>query len=443
MTRSNLLYLLIPIFLIGFSACVDVKYEFAGLPPGTWRAELKLGKNPYPVYDEDAVRERGTALFEGISDDVLPFTMKVSYPEAHPDSFVIDIVNGDEVIRVKKYLWGWDRSQARDTIRNLFPEYNSYIFGEFLENTIQGEFVDQNRRKYSIPFVALHGRPNRFETQLLEPKMDVSGNWRVEFSDAQGNRWPAIGEFEQDSVHLRGTFLTETGDYRFLEGVVIEERLWLSVFDGSHAFLFSAQKRGKDSLSGFFQSGIHYSASWTAVRDEDYSLSSPDSLTQEVENKNWSGVYGIDPQTGNQLSLEQYIKEEKPVILSVMGTWCPNCKDEAEFLSDWVLENSDEPVQILGLAFEKFRDTTEALSSITRYRELLEVPYPIWLMGSSDKEEATQALPFLDEIISYPTLIFINKEGAIERIHTGFNGPATSAFTDFKKSFEHTIKDLQ
>lgn len=443
MIRSNILYLLAAITFLGLSACVDVKYEFPGLPPGTWRAELKLGKNPYPVYDEDAVRERGTALFEGISDDVLPFTMKITYPEAHPDSFVIDIVNGDETIRVQKYLWGWDRSQARDTIRILFPEYNSYISGEFLENTIQGEFVDKNRKRYSIPFVAVHGRPNRFESQLLDAKMDVSGKWRVEFSDAKGNSWPAIAEFMQDSTHLTGTFLTETGDYRFLEGVVYEKRLWLSVFDGSHAFLFSAQGKGQDSLSGFFQSGIHYSASWTAVRDDDYNLSSPDSLTQSVENENWSGVFGIDPKTEDRLSLAEYIEEERPLILSIMGTWCPNCKDEAEFLSEWVETNSESQAQILGLAFEKFRDTTEALTRISRYRELLEIPYPIWFMGGSDKEEASQALPFLTEVISYPTLIFINEDGEIERIHTGFNGPATSAFDEFKASFEQTIKEIQ
>jgi thiol-disulfide isomerase/thioredoxin len=443
MTRFKFLYLLIAItFILGFSACVDVKYEFAGLPPGTWRAELKLGNNPYPVYDEDAVRERGTAFFEGISDDVLPFTMKISYPEAHPDSFVIDIVNGAETIRVKKYLWGWDRSQARDTIRILFPEYNSYIFGEFLENTIQGEFVDENRRKYSIPFVAIHGRPLRFEKQLMEPEIDVDGRWRVTFSDKNGNRWPAIAEFDQDSTYLTGTFLTETGDYRFLEGVVYEKRLWLSVFDGTHAFLFSAQGQG-DSLSGFFQSGIHYSASWTAVRDENFNLSSPDSLTRAVSDGNWDNLMGADPETAERLSLAEHIKTHSPIILSVMGTWCPNCKDEAQFLAQWKENHPDSEIEILGLAFEKFQDTTEALTQIRRYRDLLDIPYPIWLMGRSDKAEASEALPFLSEVISYPTLIFIDNEQNIQRIHTGFQGPATSKFEKFQRTFDQTLKQLQ
>ncbi len=408
-----------------------------------YRAELKLGNNPYPVYDEDAVRDRRVALFEGISDNVLPFTMKVTYPEAHPDSFVIDIINGEETIRIKKYLWGWDRSQARDTIRILFPEYNSYIFGEFLENTIQGEFVDENRKRYSIPFVARHGYINRFEPQLVDPELDVSGRWRVEFSDQKGNSWPAIAEFQQDSTYLAGTFLTETGDYRFLEGVVYEKRLWLSVFDGSHAFLFSAQGKGRDTLSGFFQSGVHYSASWTAVRDDVFTLSSPDSLTQQVADKGWKTIKGIDSQTENTKSLEKYISENSPLILSIMGTWCPNCKDEAEFLREWQINHPDSKVNILGLAFEKFRDTTQALVRVERYRKLMDLKYDIWLMGSSDKSEATEALPFLDQVISYPTMVFINDKSEIIRIHTGFKGPATSEYKDFKNSFETTVKKMK
>jgi len=431
------------VLILAVVSCVDIKYEFPGLPPGSWRAELKLANTPYPVYDEDAVRERRVPLFEGISDDVLPFRMEVSYPKAHPDSFVIDIINGSEKIRVSKYLWGWDRSKARDTIRILFPEYNSYIFGEFVENTIQGEFVDRNRKNYEIPFVAKHGRTERFEPQLKEPGMNVDGRWEVNFKDAKGNEWEAIGEFEQDSVHLSGTFITETGDYRFLEGVVYEKRLWLSVFDGTHAFLFSAKSEGKDSLAGFFQSGVHYSASWTARRNEEASLNSPDSLTQYIKPNSWKDIRGIDPKSGEQRTLSSVIAKGAPVLLSVMGTWCPNCKDEVEFLKEWKQANPSSDVKIIGLAFERFRDTTEALEQINTYRNLLDVPYDIWLMGSSDKSEASKALPFLDHVISYPTMVFLDSEGEVQRVHTGFSGPATSKYEAFKTSFEKTIKELE
>jgi thiol-disulfide isomerase/thioredoxin len=126
-----------------------------------------------------------------------------------------------------------------------------------------------------------------------------------------------------------------------------------------------------------------------------------------------------------------------------MGTWCPNCKDEVEFLKEWKQANPSSDVKIIGLAFERFRDTTEALEQINTYRNLLDVPYDIWLMGSSDKSEASKALPFLDHVISYPTMVFLDSEGEVQRVHTGFSGPATSKYEAFKTSFEKTIKELE
>ena len=56
---------------------------------------------------------------------------------------------------------------------------------------------------------------------------------------------------------VTGTFLTETGDYRYLEGVVDGDSLKLSCFDGSHAFLFHAAL-DQDSFRGRFWSGTHW-----------------------------------------------------------------------------------------------------------------------------------------------------------------------------------------
>ena len=49
----------------------------------------------------------------------------------------------------------------------------------------------------------------------------------------------------------------------------------------------------------------------------------------------------------------------------------------------------------------------------------------------------------LENIISYPTTIIIDKAGKVNSIHTGFNGPATGqAFEDYKNEFKSEIKGL-
>ena len=34
----------------------------------------------------------------------------------------------------------------------------------------------------------------------------------------------------------------------------------------------------------------------------------------------------------------------------------------------------------------------------------------------------------LNEVISFPTSIFIDKSGNVRRVHTGFNGPGTGTY---------------
>jgi hypothetical protein len=62
--------------------------------------------------------------------------------------------------------------------------------------------------------------------------------------------------------------------------------------------------------------------------------------------------------------------------------------------------------------------------------------------GYSDKAEAAQSLPMLNHILSYPTLIFIDKNDEIIKIHTGYNGTATSRYQEFLTDFDATIKQL-
>lgn len=427
-------------FITIFASCVEIKNELSGIPPGIWRAELILSNNPYPVYDEDAVRERRVAVFDGIEEDKLPFLMEISYPQA--DSFVIDIINGEEKIRIKEYQIALDRSTAYDTIRIKFPEYNSYIHAEFKEEVLQGEFVDRNRgNNYRIPFVAKYGENSRFSALEKEPSADLSGSWAVTFG--KGNsEWKAIGEFQQNENQLSGTFLTETGDLRFLEGVMYGDEMWLSTFDGTHAYLFKAKFQG-DSLSGFYKSGNHYKTSWVAHRTEDAQFKNPDSLSRVTNENALTDLSGMLPETGeiNRLSDTQYA--DRPIILSIMGSWCPNCKDEALFLAEWLRNNEESEVEVIGLAFEKYKDTSEVLERLQNYRTMLDLPYDIWFMGSSDKEQATERLGFLNEVISYPTLVFLNRNQKVVRVHTGFNGPATSKYDTFKVSFEETIKQLK
>ena len=72
----------------------------------------------------------------------------------------------------------------------------------------------------------------------------------------------------------------------------------------------------------------------------------------------------------------------------------------------------------------------------------MNIPYEMVVAGYSDKKEAAKSLPMLNHILSYPTMIFIDKNDQVVKIHTGFNGTATSKYAEFLVDFEKTIAQL-
>ena len=110
-------------------------------------------------------------------------------------------------------------------------------------------------------------------------QVQLGGTWKIEFTENDGNTYPAQGVFEQQGNALTGTIRTETGDYRYLEGVVDGDSLKLSTFDGAHAFLFTAKATDSILKGGMFYSGNHYKAAFNGKLDPGYELADPDSLT--------------------------------------------------------------------------------------------------------------------------------------------------------------------
>lgn len=424
------------------SACLVVDNPYSGLPPGPWRAILKVEINPViPNPKGEPLPEKVDLQLEEITAGELPFNFEIKY--VTEDSFYLEIINGEERIVVDDITIGRDIRTAKDTIVIDFPIFDSYIKGIFVENVIQGDWIVRNRDNYSIPFVAYHGRNHRFTNLKKTPVMDVSGQWEVTFGlDEDQEPYKAIGIFEQEGNYLTGTFQTETGDYRFLQGTVQEDRLYLSVFDGSHAFLFGAKIMPDSTMNGFFRSGNHYRTIWEAKRNPDFVLTNPDNLTQMLDPTERFN-FSFENMNGELISLTDDRYQDKVKIVQIFGTWCPNCRDETEFLVDYLEKNPNSDLEVIALAFERHQEPKKAKAAIRRYQEKFGMDYEILLAGTTDdKAEATQKLPMLNEIISFPTMIFLDRDNQVKRIHTGFNGPATGVYQDFKTDFESFVKEL-
>jgi len=67
--------------------------------------------------------------------------------------------------------------------------------------------------------------------------------------------------------------------------------------------------------------------------------------------------------------------------------------------------------------------------------------YPMLVAGVADKEAASRTLPMINEVLVYPTMIIVDRQGAVRHIHTGFPGQATGALHEQFKAEFNTIMD--
>ncbi len=375
--------------------------------------------------------ERGRYLGELKVNDTLnlPFNFDVS---GETD---LTIFNATEEIKLG------DITYQNDSIYIKFPVFEGYIVAKIENGKLNGSFIKPNLNRV-MPFSAEKNSSRFLSTEA--PKTNISGNWETVFSpDSDEDRYIAKGVFKQSGQKVTGTFRTTTGDYRFLDGVINGNILQLSTFDGAHAFLFEAEVN--DSvITGMFYSGNHWQEPFIAKRNKDYEL--PDANTLTFLKKGYNRVeFSFKDENGDLVSLDEDRFKDKVILLQIMGTWCPNCLDESKFYAEYYQQHSSEDLEIIALAFEYVQTEEKAFENIERLRKGTGITYPILLAqyGSASKVKANEKLPMLNQVLSYPTTIFIDKKKNVRKIHTGFNGPATGEkYLEFKREFENFVSLL-
>ncbi len=421
------------------AGCLVFENRYSSMAPGVWRAVLDLENLPDGVEEiADIVEVEGIEI-EEVTEGELPFLFDVIYK--NETEFYIEIINGEERIRLDDITIGRDRSTGKDTILIHFPVYQSYIKAIFEERIMEGEWVVMSKENYRIPIVAKQGKNHRFTTLRKPPAMDISGTWEATFEIETDHPYKAIGEFQQEGNHLSGTFMTESGDYRFLEGTVQADKFYLSCFDGAHSFLFEGKITEDETLLGSFRNGKHYKTLWQAQRLKNSSIRDPFTITKLEEGFDRLS-FELASSDGNIISVDNAEYEDKALIVQILGSWCPNCKDATEFLVNYVNESHNADLAIIGLTFERYKNEEKALKTISTYKEKLKIPYEVVYAGLPSDENTKNILPEINHISSYPTLIFLNKNHQVQKIYTGFYGPATSKYDSFKQEFDKIISQL-
>lgn len=242
----------------------------------------------------------------------------------------------------------------------------------------------------------------------------------------------ALAQFTICENRITGTFMTETGDYRHLHGVVKGNEMQFGTFDGAHLYFFKALFHSDSITDGIFLSGNKWRQPWSAVRDENYSLRDPNQIVPPSGEAITSLI--ITDALGKEVKLSPAFFQNQITIIEVMGTWCPNCLDASRFLDTLATEINDPTLRVLPLLFERGDAFTQWSLAAQQFFASRERVPQYFFGGKASKKSAAALFPSLTEILAFPTLIIVDAQGKIAWVHTGFYGPGTGVYYEQNKN---------
>lgn len=406
--RNRYLYFLPLLACLIISCGIEEALKQEYLNEGVWRGVIKTQGQEIPFN------------FEVIRED------SVTYD--------VNIINGQEQVNIKGL------AMQGDSVFIPMHLYDAGIKARLVGNKLIGVYEKYYQENSSLPFEAVHKQTFRFP-QKGKPLKNIEGKWDVTFKE-QDETINAVGIFKQEGSKVEGTFVTSLGDYRFLEGIVDEDILWLSTFDGENAFLFKADIKSPNEMKGHFWSGAFQYQSWHAIKNEHAAVA--EIPTEDlVKEGNKTFLFNLIDLNGKMISSNDPRFVDKVKVIHMFGTWNPNSIDQVRFLSEWQKENKNNNVVILGFAFEQDDSFNYAKARINKMAKRLNVPYNFLIAGAADTSVVVEKFPALKSFKTFPTTLILDQKNQITKIKSGFFSPASGHY-HFKyiKEFNDAINDL-
>ena len=145
--------------------------------------------------------------------------------------------------------------------------------------------------------------------------------------------------------------------------------------------------------------------------------------------------------TGKVLSSTDERFRSKVVIVSISGSWCPNCHDEAPFLAELYRKYHDKGLEIVALSFEEDAQAAKGYPRLKAFNTRYGIEYPVVLAG--DQADVAEKVPQIHNLNSFPTTIFLGRDGLVRGVHAGFAGAASGMFhASAKEEITATVERL-
>ena len=348
------------------------------------------------------------------------------------------LVNGSAESRFSSVTWDGEQLTLG------LDHYDGRLVARPKDGGLEGTFVRATAGgKLELPFRATTVAPSAPRPPKGSPS--ITGDWGVEMGEGE-KATRLLGILRQDGGRATGTLLGPTGDYGPMHGTWDGKALVLTVFDGVFVYRLDGAAVEGGMLAGTFRSRSGVPTPWKARRLDAAGaaawLPGGGSVVRAKDPEaRVAFAYPVAP--GRTVSLDDPELAGRPVVVTVLGSWCPNCHDEAPVLEEVWRKYRGKGLAVVGLAYEYTEDAERSFRQIGRFRERHGLTFPVLFAGTTKGAAASEPIARLDGWKGYPTTLFLDRSHRIVKAHSGFDGPSTGArFAAQKKELEEAVKAI-
>jgi thiol-disulfide isomerase/thioredoxin len=314
------------------------------------------------------------------------------------------------------------------TLTLNFDHYATQVEAGLVNGRLAGVY---NRATGFYPFYARRFAPsNAFPNEV--PQID--GLWTI--GNVNSNKGETAWRF---IVRQSGV----DGDTGALAGTFRNGKFIVSHFSGARPLLLELTPQKDGSL----EIVRNRTDKMVAVKEADAKLkgvAEPTDPSRHSSVKNPTEPFKFafpDHQTGKIVSSTDERFRGKVLIVGIGGSWCPNCHDEAPFLSELYTKYKAKGLEIVELSFEEEAQKAKGYSRLLAFNKRYGVNYTVLLAG--DQADVAEKVPQIHNLNSFPTTIFVGRDGLVRAVHAGFAGAVSGVFHEnAKEEIAATVERL-
>jgi thiol-disulfide isomerase/thioredoxin len=361
------------------------------------------------------------------NDVVVPFRFELT---TEGESASGAFFNGDERVR------STSGSFVGGVLSLQFAHYGSTLQATWADGSLIGSYNRSGRPPYAFG-AKLHAAAPVSSSGNVP---SIAGQWEIPVTSPKGETaWRFY--VRQSGAEISASILRVDGDTGTLSGRYHDGKFVLSHFSGARPLLLEITPAPNGTLK-LLEDG---KTAYTALKSSDARAKH---LPEPADPSRWTSVKNpsqalrfsaVDLQ-GHTVTDSDPRFKGKVVLVNIMGSWCPNCHDEAPFLVELDRTYRKRGLQIVSLDFED----SEQLAHPDRLRAFIKaygIEYTVLLGG--EPSQLGEKLPQAVNLNTWPATFFVGRDGLVHGAHAGFAGKATGpAHEQLQAELRATVEKL-